>query len=174
VIGSAGGLHPGPVPTASQPRGTILFDAVYLASTDRLRGEVGRKAIALITDGVDQGSRVRLQEAIEAAHKSDAIIYSIHAVDYGFYQQAGYYSAYPGDGDLKRMSEETGGRLFRVDRKHTLDDIFREIQEELRSQYAIGFSSSNPVRDGGFRRVDIKTKDKNLRVQARKGYYATP
>ena len=163
----AGGIHPGPVPTSSKPRGTLLHEAVYLASNEKLRREVGRKAIIVITDGVDQGSRVSLNEAIEAAHKADAIIYSIYYVDPGFY--GGFFG---GDGALKKMSEETGGRVFEVSRKNTLPDIFRQIQEEMRSQYAIGYSSTNPNRDGGFRKIEIRTQNRDLKVQARKGYYA--
>ena len=164
-----GGFHPGPVPTASRPRGTIMFDAVSLAATEKLRGEVGRKAIILITDGVDQGSRYSRAEAIAAAHRADAIIYSIQYMDYGAY---GYFGA--SDSDLKKMSEETGGRMFRVDRKHTLEDIFRQIQEEMRSQYAIGYTPSDSNKDGSFRKLEIKTANKDLRPQARKGYFATP
>ena len=78
------------------------------------------------------------------------------------------------DGALRQMSEETGGRLLRVDGKHTLNDIFNQIQEEMRSQYSIGFTSTNSRRDGSFRRLEIKTKDKAQKVQARKGYYAMP
>src|SRR5687767_6966891 len=81
VNSGVGGLHPGPVPTASQPRGTVLFDAVYLAASDRLQKEVGRKAMVVLTDGVDQGSSMRREGAIEAAHRADAIIYSIYYVD---------------------------------------------------------------------------------------------
>jgi VWFA-related protein len=172
VNSSPGGLHPGPVPTATQPRGTILHDAVYLAATDRLKREVGRKAIVIISDGVDQGSRVKAEEAIAAAHRSDAAIYSIQYMDPYFYSRGrGYY--FPNDSSLKKMSEETGGRMFRVDRKHTLPDIFAEIQEEMRSQYAIGYTPDNGTKDGSFRRIEIKTKDKNLKVQARRGYFAT-
>lgn len=164
----AGLAGPGPVPTASTPKGTILFDAVYLAATDKLRSEVGRKAIVVITDGVDQGSRYDVREAIEAAHRSDAAIYSIHYAD-PMYQ--GYFGG--GDGALKRMAEETGGRMFRVDRKRTLDDIFKEIQEEMRSQYAVAYTSTNSNADGGFRKIEIRPARKDLRVQARKGYFAT-
>jgi VWFA-related protein len=172
VESGVGGLHPGPVPTASTPRGTVLFDAVYLASTDRLQKEVGRKAIVLITDGVDQGSRLKKEAAIESAQKSDAIIYSIYYVDQSAYFGHGFGFGGGGEGVLKQMSDETGGRLLKVDRKHTLNDIFNQIQEEMRSQYAIGFSSTNPRKDGGFRKLEIKTRDKNQKVQARKGYYA--
>ena len=71
------------------------------------------------------------------------------------------------------MSDETGGRVLRVDRKHTLNDIFNQIQEEMRSQYAIGFTSTNERKDGSFRKLELRTRDKNMKVQARKGYYAS-
>lgn len=165
---SLGGFGPGPVPTInSTPRGTILFDAVSLASTEKLKGEVGRKAIVLITDGVDQGSRYDVRQAIEAAHRADAIIYSIQYMDASAY---GYFGA--SDGDLKKMSEETGGRVFRVDRKHTLDEIFDQIQAEMRSQYVLSYTPANTERDGAFRKLEIKPQSKDLKVQARKGYYA--
>jgi VWFA-related protein len=168
VSASFSGLHPGPVPTASQPKGTILFDAVYLAATEKLKPEVGRKVIVLITDGVDQGSRYDVRQAIEAAQKSDTIIYSIQYMDARAY---GYFGV--SDGDLKKMSQDTGGRMFKVDRKRSLDDIFTEIQQEMRSQYAISYTPTNANRDGGFRTIEIRPARKDLRVQARKGYYAT-
>lgn len=166
-LAGMGGPLPGPVPTISNPKGTVLFDAVYLAATEKLRSEVGRKALILITDGVDQGSRYDVRQAIEAAHRSDAIIYSIQYLDREAY---GYFGI--SDGDLKKMSEETGGRLFRVDRKNSLDDIFRQIQEEMRSQYAISYSPTSKDA-GGFRKIEIKTARKDLKVQARKGYFAS-
>lgn len=169
VDAAVGGVHPGPVPTIGQPRGTIMFDAVYLAADEKLKKEVGRKAIVLITDGVDMGSRVKLREALEIAHKSDTIIYSVQYIDWRAYGGFGN----PGDGDLRKMSEETGGRVYRVDRKYTLEMIFDELQKELRSQYALAYSSSNPAKDGGFRKLEIRAKNKDLKVQARKGYYAT-
>ncbi len=170
ISAPTGGLHPGPVPTVYQPRGTILFDAVYLAAAEQLKGQVGRKALVLITDGVDQGSRYKLQQAIKAAQISDAIVYGIYYVDRGAY---GGWGA-PDDRDLRRMAEETGGRVLRVDRKHTLHDIFQEIQDEMRSQYAIGYSPTDSKKDGSFRKIEIKAADKDMRVQARKGYFAVP
>ena len=161
------GPHPGPVPN-QKPRGTILFDAVSLASTEKLRGEVGRKAIVIISDGVDVGSSINIQKAIEAAQKADAVIYSIEYTDPRF---AGFGGN--GTGDLRRMSEETGGRLFRVDRKLSLNQIFDEIQNEMRSQFAIAYTPLNANRDGNFRIVKIQPGNKDLKVQARKGYYAT-
>ncbi|HWQ53919.1 MAG TPA: VWA domain-containing protein [Bryobacteraceae bacterium] len=162
------GVHPGPVPTVYKPRGTVLYEAVYLAANDKLAGEVGRKVIVMITDGVDMGSRVTRDKAIEAAQKSDAVVYSIYYVDRGAYDGFGYGS----DSDLKKMSEQTGGRVFRVDRKHTLNDIFTELQQEMRSQYAIGYTPTNAVKDGSFRKLDVRARDKDLKVQARAGYYA--
>jgi VWFA-related protein len=172
VRGGVGGVGPGPVPTISQPRGTVLFDAVYLAAGDKLRQEVGRKAMILITDGVDVGSRMKLEHAIEAAHKSNAIVYSIYYVDRSAYYRGGGFSFGVSDRDLKKMSEETGGRLFRVSKNNPLNEIFDQIQQEMRSQYAIGYTPSNPLKDGAFRRVDIRTRQKGMKVQARKGYYA--
>jgi len=164
----------GPVPTMGTPKGTLLYDAVYLASNEKLKSEVGRKAIILITDGDDQGSFYDRGAAIEAAQKSDAIIYSIYYVDHGFYAAAGMGFGGGGEGELRKMSEETGGHVFSVGRKHPLDEVFKEIQDELRNQYSIGYESTNPKRDGSFRHIDIKVDNTDYHVQARSGYYATP
>lgn len=167
-----GGLHPGPVPTMSHQRGTVLYDAVYLAANDMLSKEVGRKAIILITDGDDQGSTLNEKAAIEAAQKSDSIIYSILYVDRRAYGQFG--GMYSGSGVLKHMSEETGGHMFEVDRKNTLESIFQQIQEEMRTQYLIGYTPTNPKKDGSYRKIDLRTTSKDQKVQVRKGYYAMP
>jgi VWFA-related protein len=160
------GFHPGPVPTMSNPRGTILYDAIYLATTEQLRNQVGRKALIVISDGMDYGSRTKLDEAVSAAHRADAIVYSIYFSD---------PRLYPGsDSALKRISNDTGGRVFRVSRKNTLESIFKEIQEEMRSQYALGYTSTNPNKDGSFRKIEIRSTDKDLKIQARKGYFAQP
>ena len=167
-----GGLHPGPVPTAQNQAGTVLYDAVYLAANERLRKEVGRKASVMITDGVDTGSKTTRDKAIEAAQKADTIIYSIYYVDRGAYGFGGFGGGGNGEGELRRMSSETGGQVFRVDRNHSLDDIFREIQDEMRSQYALTYQPPNPKRDGTYHKIDIRMSNKDYKVQARKGYYA--
>jgi len=172
VNSDVGGLHPGPVPTIYQPRGTILYDAVYLAASDQLKGQVGRKVLILITDGEDQGSRYKIQEAVEAAQKADAIIYGFYYVDRAFYAQSGLGFGGTSDSALRRLSEETGGHVFHIDRKTTLQDAFNQLQDEMRSQYAIGYTPTNPAKDGSFRRIDIRTGNKDWKVQARKGYYA--
>lgn len=167
-----GGIHPGPVPTASNMAGTILYDAVYLAANEKLKNEVGRKAIVLITDGVDTGSRISRDKSVEAAQKADSIIYSIYYVDPSAYGFGGFGGGGSGASELGRMSSETGGQVFRVDRKNTLDDIFRDLQDEMRSQYAIGYASSNPSKDGAYHKIDIKLSNRDYKIQARKGYYA--
>jgi VWFA-related protein len=169
------GIHPGPVPTASQARGTVLYDAVSLAATDRLSKEVGRKVIVLITDGVDQGSSYTIKRAIEDAQKADSVIYSMYYVDPGAYMGRGGFSfGGGGEGYLKQMSEETGGRVFKVDRGHSLQDAFTQLQDEMRSQYAIGWTPANERKDGSYHKLELRLADKNLKVQARKGYYALP
>lgn len=172
VSSGVSGLHPGPVPTAGDPRGTVLYDAVYLAASEKLKSEVGRKVLVLITDGNDQGSRTTRNQAIEAAQKADAVIYSIDYLDSSAYGGPFGFGGGGGESELRRMSDETGGRVFKVDRKHSLDEVFQEIQEEMRSQYAIGYTPINDVKDGSYRRLDIKLASKDLKVQARKGYYA--
>ena len=135
-----GGLHPGPVPTVGGPRGTVLYDAIYLAANDKLKGEVGRKVIVVITDGVDEGSRLTLNQAVEAAQKSDAVIYSIEYSDPRAYGGMFNFGGNAGDGYLHKMSDETGGHVYRVDRRHPLDSVFKELQDEMRSQYSIGYT----------------------------------
>ena len=170
--GGFAGINAGPVPTMSKPRGTVLYDAVYLASSDILAREAGRKAIILITDGEDEGSRETEKAAIEAAQRADAIIYGILYVDRQFY--GGFGMGYSGESVLKHMAEETGGRLFQVDRKNNLDSIFQQIQDEMRTQYAIGYTPVNSKKDGSYRKIDLRASNKDLKVQVRRGYYATP
>jgi VWFA-related protein len=172
VSSGVGGFGPGPVPTISQPRGTVLYDAVYVASADQLKGQVGRKVLVLITDGEDEGSKYKINQAIEAAQKADAIVYGFYYVDRPFYMSRGMVFAGGSDAALRAMSEDTGGHVFHVDQKMTLQRAFDELQEEMRSQYAIGYTPTNPTKDGTFRKVEIKTTNKDWKVQARKGYYA--
>jgi len=172
VNSDVGGLHPGPVPTASHPKGTILYDAVYLASSDQLKGQVGRKVLVLITDGEDEGSSYSIKQAIEAAQKADAIIYGFYYVDRGFYMGHGMVFGGVSDSALRQLSEDTGGHVFHIDRKLPLQNAFDELDAEMRSQYAIGYTPTNPAKDGTFRRLEIRTNNKDWKVQARKGYYA--
>ncbi len=164
-------VNTGPVPVG-RVKGTLLYDAIYLAANEKLKSEVGRKAMILITDGDDQGSNYDRRAAIEAAQRADAIIYSIYYVDRGFYAGAGMFGG-GGESELRKISEETGGKVFTVSSKHPLSEIFNQIQDELRNQYSIGYESTNPQRDNTFRKLDIRTDNKDYHVQARSGYYAT-
>jgi VWFA-related protein len=170
---SGGPIGPqGPIPCSSTgPRGTALYDAVYLASHDEFSHEVGRKAMILLTDGEDQGSRLKIKDAIEAAQKADAICYVLLIADRGFYGGFGY----SGDSDMKKLTQETGGRVIEVGNKiEKLRQAFDQISQELRSQYNAGYTPTNPNRDGSFRKVEIKSKPGDYKIQARSGYYATP
>jgi len=165
--GGPPGLGGGPIPT--NPRGTLLYDAIYLAADEKLKNEVGRKAMIVFTDGEDQGSRLRIRDAIEAAQKADAICYVILIADRGFYGFGGY----SGDYEMKKLAEATGGRVIEVgNRQDKLHDAFEQIQKELRSQYNIGYSPTNNKQDGTYRKIQIKTKSGDYKVQARQGYYA--
>jgi VWFA-related protein len=163
------GLGGGTVPTVGVPRGTLLYDAVYLASHDELAQQVGRKAMILLTDGEDQGSQLKIKDAIEAAQKSDSIAYVLLCADRSFYGFGGY----SGDREMKKLTEETGGRVIEVGNKmEKLKAGFDQIANELRSQYNIGYTPTNTKLDGSFRKVEIHVKNKDYRVQSRTGYYA--
>jgi len=165
-IGGPPGLGGGPVPTT--PRGTLLYDAIYLGADEKLKNEVGRKAMIIFTDGEDQGSRLRIQDAIEAAQKADTICYVILIADRGFYGFGGY----SGDSEMRKLAEATGGRVIEVGNKQDkLKDAFNQIQNELRSQYNIGYTPANNKLDGSYRKIQIKAKG-DYKVQARQGYYA--
>jgi VWFA-related protein len=167
VGGGPPGLGGGPVPTT--PRGTLLYDAIYLGADEKLKNEVGRKAMIIFTDGEDQGSRLRVQDAIEAAQKADTICYVILIADRGFYGGFGY----SGDSDMRKLAEATGGRVIEVGNKQEkLKQAFDQIQNELRSQYNIGYSPTNPKLDGTYRKIQVKAKGGEDKVQARQGYYA--
>ena len=171
-MGSCGGtpgLGGGPIPCNGSPKGTLLYDAVYLASHDDLSKEVGRKAMILLTDGEDQGSQLKNRDAIEAAQKADSIVYVLLIADRGFYGLSGY----SGDNEMKKLCSETGGRVIEVGNKmEKLKDAFDQIARELRSQYNIGYTPTNRAKDGTFRKVEIHARDKEYKVQSRSGYYA--
>jgi VWFA-related protein len=161
-----------PVPTAGTAAGTVLYDAVYLSAHDMLAKEVGRKAMVLLTDGEDEGSRLKIKDAIEAAQKADAIVYVLLCADRGFYGSFGV--GYSGEGEMRKLTEATGGRVINVGNKlDKLREAFDQIAAELRSQYNLGYTPTNTVLDSGYRKLEIKSKE-NYKIQCRAGYYATP
>jgi len=170
-VGSIPGMGGGPVPTANVPRGTLLYDAVYLASHEEMAQQVDRKAMILLTDGSDQGSQYKIKDAIEAAQKADTIVYVLLCADRGFY---GGFGGYSGDSEMKKLTTETGGRVIDVGNKpEKLKAAFDQISQELRTQYNIGYVPTNLARDGSFRRVEIRSKD-GYKIQSRSGYFALP
>jgi VWFA-related protein len=165
------GAGTGSVTGNGNPRGTLLFDAVYLAAHDKLRQEAGRKILVLLTDGGDQGSQETLKTATEAAQKANTIIYVILIADRGFY--GGFGMGYTGDADMERLAKDTGGRVINVGNNgKKLQEAFDQIQDELRTQYLASYTSTNPkVNDGTFRTLNISCQQ-GQKIQARKGYYA--
>jgi VWFA-related protein len=150
--------------------GTLLYDAVEVASKDIMKTQRGRKALIILSDGVDTGSYVTLQAAVEAALRVDTLIYSILFADPGAYGLFGGHN--DGKGALMRLAQETGGGFFEVSKKQSIQQIFDRIQEELRSQYNLGYVSDQPVRVSEFRKIQLTTKQPGLVVQARERYWA--
>ncbi len=163
-----GGIIQGPV--ATQPRGTRMYDAIYAACKEKLSGEVGRKALILLTDAVDQGSQVREQEALETAQRTDTVLHFIVISDAYFYRGMGLGGG--GEGVAKKMAEQTGGRAISVNNEKDLEKAFDQISEELRTYYTIGYTPSNRARDGKFRKLKVEATRKDTKILARKGYYA--
>jgi len=192
--GSGNGGSPGGGGNRHRGGGTALYDAIFLASDELMSKQQGRKALIILSDGVDRGSKETLAEAIETAQRSDTVVYSILFKDdegYGHpgggmmgprgpYGGGGHHGGggrYPqeerpdGKKILQQISKETGGRIFEVSKKQTVDKIYTEIEEELRNQYSLGYTpekNSGP----GYHKIQLTTKNKDLAVQARDGYYS--
>jgi VWFA-related protein len=153
----------------SNPRGTLLYDAVYLAAHEKLNTQTGRKIMVLLTDGGDQGSQETLKTATEAAQKANAIIYVILLSDPRY---SSGYGPFSGARSMEDLAHDTGGRVINVGMNgRKLEDAFDQIQDELRTQYLASYTPANKVADGKFRKVKLDC-GKGLDIQARKGYYA--
>lgn len=149
--------------------GTALYDAIYYACRDKINTRLDhtpvRRAIILLSDGFDTQSRSTLNEAIEMAQKAEVIIYTISTT----------FTPNEDKGDrvLKKLAEETGGRTFHPFKIDQVSDAFRDIQDELRAQYALSYRPPELVADGSFHQIEIEIpKKKKLKIRARKGYYA--
>ena len=180
--GSAGGGRRG--------GGTLLYDAVYLASDELMSQQQGRKALIILSDGVDHGSKETLAQAIETAQRADTIVYSIlfsdeeaysHYGGHGMGPYGGHGGRYPppqqerpdGKQILQQISKQTGGRLFEVSKKEPVDKIYGDIEEELRNQYSLGYTPEKDLQPG-YHKIHLSTHNKDLKVQARDGYYSGP
>ncbi|HEY1218162.1 MAG: VWA domain-containing protein [Bryobacteraceae bacterium] len=190
--------------------GTHLYDAVKLAADELMIKQKGRKAMVLLTDGVDRGSRYTLFEAVSSAQRADTLVYSILFSGSNPYTNNGYGpgmgrrrggmgypgggggypgggggypgggGGYPNGGDrgegkkvLEQMARETGGRFIEVSHHLPIDKVFAEIEEELRSQYSIGYTSDQTGETAAYRHIHLTVKKKDLVVQAREGYYVS-
>ncbi|HXY24043.1 MAG TPA: VWA domain-containing protein [Candidatus Acidoferrum sp.] len=160
---NAGGpmITPGTLP--SGPNGTHLYDAVWVACGEKLATEAGRKALVIITDAEDFGSKVTVQEAIESAERTNTVIHFllVHDPGYGWRPDIAH-----------KMADQTGGRVIEVNSEKHLQEAFDQIAEELRQQYTLGYYPTNGARDGTFRKIKVETADKDMKVLARRGYYA--
>ena len=153
--------------------GTLLYDAVLKASKDLMTERQGRKALIILSDGVDTGSEATLNDAIEAAQRSDTLIYSILFADPGAYGVfgGGHRS---GRNALLRLAKESGGGFFEVSKRLSIDQTFERIESELRSQYSLGYVSDKPVKISEFRNIQLTTKQSGFAVQSRSRYWARP
>src|SRR6202522_1023797 len=160
------GAGTGSVTGNGSARGTLLYDAVYLAAHDKLHQEAGRKILVMLTDGGDQGSQETLKTATEAAQKANAIIYVILIADRAFY--GGFHMGYSGDMDMRKLAEDTGGRVIDVGHDgKKLEDAFDQIQDELRTQYLLSYTSTNEKEDATFRTIKL-TCGATAKIQARR------
>jgi VWFA-related protein len=168
--------------------GTLLYDAVYLAGDEIMSKQQGRKAVIILSDGVDHGSKESLPTAIEMAQRSDTVVYSIlFKDDEGYGNSMARMGGMGGGGRrgsrfpqqerpdgkkiLQQISKETGGRLFEVSKKETIDKIYADIEEELRNQYSLGYAPDKNA-GAGYHKIQLTVKQKDLVVQARDGYYS--
>jgi len=177
--------------------GTLLYDAVFLASDELMKKQKGRKAVIILTDGVDHGSKENLEEAIATAQRADTLVYCILFADKEGYGNGGGYGGphmggggmggrggrgggYPprtqeshpdGKKVLKQMSEATGGRFFEASKKEPIDKIYDAIDEELRYQYSLGYTPVKADTPVGYHKLHLTVKQKDAVVQTRDGFY---
>jgi VWFA-related protein len=184
--------------------GTLLYDAVYLASNEVMKKQQGHKALIILTDGVDRGSKETLEDAIEAAQRADTLVYSILFADHEEHS-GGYGGGYGGHGGwggggpmgggggpmgggghrrqpeegrpdgkkvLIQISKATGAHMFEVSKKLPIDMVYAQIEDELRNQYSLGYTPEGMDAALGYHKLAVTTKQKDLVVEARDGFYA--
>jgi VWFA-related protein len=149
--------------------GTLLFDAIVKAANDVMQSQTGRKALIVLSDGVDNGSEANVAAAVEAALRADTLIYSILFSDAGFYGLGG---GGDGRGAMKRLASETGGSFFEVSKRQTIEQVYAGLEEELRSRSNLGYVSDVPVRISEFSKFQLTTNKPSLIVEARDKYWA--
>ena len=148
---------------------TSLYDAMYLAASKKLTDQQGRRVIILISDGEDNASETELTETLEEIHRNDAVVYAISTTATAVQKSKGMEE---GDKILKKVTDETGGKVFFPRKLADLTVQFQNISEELRAQYSLAYRPTNVNRDGAFRKIRVEVADKNFQVRSRTGYYA--
>jgi len=171
ISSAAGGtvVNSGPFPT-NNLGGTHFYDAIYLACHDELTSQVGRKALVALTDAEDEGSHLTLNDAVESAQRADAVVHVLLMNDLSEFYGRGM--DYNGGSVAAKLADETGGRVIDVHNEKTLEKAFAEIEEELRSQYVLGYYPENANMDGSYRKIKVDVSRDGARIRARKGYYA--
>jgi len=165
--GTTGGINPN-----SRGGSTAIFDAVYATVDDLLSHEGGRRIIILLTDGQENSSRIKKNDAIKRAWRGEVQIYSVGVA--GESRANGYLEYTPiNRGLLSSICEETGGRAFFPTRESDLYSAFRQMEEDMRQQYILSYSPANAAHDGSFRTIKVEVPARNdLQVRHRRGYYA--
>ena len=149
--------------------GTLLYDAISDASKEIMKKQEGRKALIVLSDGGENGSNATLADAIQEAQRTNTLIYTIQFGDGG-----GYMAGDFGKRVMETLAKRTGGTYFVVSKKLTIDQVFAQIEEDLRSQYSIGYVSDKPAMISEFRKIDLKVKRPDDTVNARDRYWAGP
>ncbi len=163
---------------------TALWDAIWLVCTEVFKGVQEKKAMIIMSDGLDNDSSVGYSGMLDAAVRSEAMIYVVSKTEsvrqsilFNMAQQR-IYEGIPhevfaeADAALRKIAYETGGRVLYPNNFGQLDNIYAEVDEELRSQYTLGYVSSNKIKDGSYRRIQARVAQSGVVVSARPGYYA--
>lgn len=163
---------------------TNLWDSIFVVANDVFKGIQEKKAMIIMTDGLDNNSSMSYKESLEAAVRSEAAVYVVsktQAVRQAYIasqQGQGIYTGVPeqefiqADMALRKLAYETGGRVLYPNTFGQLDNIYAQVDEELRSQYTLGYISTNTAKDGTYRRIEVKVDAADAAVSARPGYYA--
>ena len=170
-LGIPGGGMPTPLPNNFR-REAHLYDAVRMSTFRYLKREVGRKALLIVALSDDSRSESTLEDALDALQQSDVIAYVFQIYD-GAHDNCDVNHIFS-EGKLRKLAEETGGRMIEVRGMDKLSSAFDEISEELHNQYSLGYYPANNRWDGRYRKIQIEARDHGYRVFARKGYYAVP
>ncbi len=167
------GRRPPPSATRRRYGGTALYDSIVLAADELMRKRTGRKALVILTDGVDNGSHYTIGDAVESALQADTLVYSVLYADKEGYGR-GSNRTHDGKKVLQQLARETGGGYYEVSARHPIESIYRRLEEELRNQYSLGYNSDRPAKAPEFRAIKLAAKKRGLIVQTRPGYYAGP